>query len=148
MMDFLRVPFSFKTEHSLDEIQRRFRFKQDIGQRLTLTPVTRTVFNFNIDVPHPLLGFTMIRIVGTLTSRGQTQTIVAGTAMPYVANFISLVVLPLMVLGLIGGGLITQQLNLSALGLVMGLVSALGYRQRRNHIGLGVEHYFNRIFYH
>lgn len=85
-MIFLNVPFAFKTEHPLDEIQRRFRFKQDIGQRLTLEPATATVFNFRIDVPHPLVRFTMTRISETLTAHGKTQTIVEETATPYVAN--------------------------------------------------------------
>ncbi len=147
-MSWLSVPFQFKSEHGLDEIQRRFRFKQDIGQKLKFDLATDTRANFTIHVPHPLFGFTMILIEGTLTSRGKTQTIVEGIATPYVANFISLVILPLIVFGLILYGLIAGQSSLMALGVVMGLVSALGYWQRRNHVGLGVQHYFNRIFYH
>lgn len=147
MRPLLQVPFSFTTEHAMDEIQRRFRFKQDVGQRLTLTPQTPPRYSFSMDVSHPLLGFTILHIVGTLTPRGKTQTMVDGTATPLVANFISWVVLPLVVIGLLMGGIVSNQFNLIALGMVMGLVSALGYLQRRNHVALGVEHYFNRIFY-
>lgn len=150
-MNIFTIPFEFSVQHSLDEVERRFRHKADLAPFDWLRSIHierhQNQIGFVFGSGHPILPFTMNRVHGEMTAAGPHKTGISGRMTPHVSNAMHFVVMPVLVAVGVIFGLLNERLDILAISVVFGLLSVRGIVGRWSHGALGVEHYFNRILH-